>query len=119
MASRTEIVSLYLDAQKTRDSAKLDEIAKYIADEIVLASPMGNTTGKDKIISRMRDGGGRMGQMTANLQWSTPVETDGKVSVGADLPPGLPLPFPIKGIDLKFSFTADDRISQIDFSPRM
>jgi hypothetical protein len=119
MATRTEIVSLYLDAQKTRDGGKLDEVAQYLADDIVLASPMGSTTGKDKILSRMRDGGGRMGQMTANLQWSAPVEADGKVSAAADLPPGLPLPFPIKGIELKFSFTADDRIAQIDFNPKM
>jgi len=119
MPSRTEIVSLYLDAQKTRDASKLEQIEKYIADSIVLASPMGSTEGKEKIMSRMRDGGGRMAQMTANLVWSTPVEADGKVNVGADLPPGLPLPFPIKGIDLQFSFTADDCITKIDFSPRM
>src|SRR5687768_8630493 len=119
MPSRTEIVSLYLDAQKSRESGKIDEVEKYLADDIVLASPMGNTSGKDKILSRMRGDGGRMAQLTANLTWSTPVEADGKVSVGADLPPGLPLPFPIRGIDLKFSFTADDRIAQIDFSPRM
>jgi len=119
MPSRTEIVSLYLDAQKTRESGKLDEVEKYLADDIVLASPMGSTSGKDKIMSRMRGEGGRMAQMTANLEWSAPVEADGKISVGADMPPGLPLPFPIRGIDLKFTFTADDRIAKIDFSPRM
>jgi hypothetical protein len=119
MPSRTEIVTLYLDAQKTRDSSKVDEIEKYLADDIVLASPMGNTSGKDKILSRMRGDGGRMAQLTANLQWSAPVDTDGKVKVGADMPPGLALPFPIRGIDLEFSFTAEDRIAKIDFSPRM
>jgi hypothetical protein len=119
MPSRTEIVTLYLDAQKTRDGTKVDAIEQYLADDIVLASPMGNTSGKDKILSRMRGDGGRMAQMTANLQWSAPVDTEGKVKVGADMPPGLQLPFPIRGIDLEFSFTADDRIAKIDFSPRM
>ena len=119
MPSRTEIVSLYLDAQKSREPSKIDEIEKYLAHDIVLASPMGSTSGKDKILSRMRGDGGRMAQMTANLAWSAPVESGGTVDVGADMPAGAPLPFPIRGIDLKFSFTADDRISKIDFSPRM
>ena len=120
MPSRTEIVTLYLDAQKTRDEAKLTQLEALLTDDITLASPMGSTSGKEKIIGRMRKGGsGQMAQMTEKLVWSTPAEADGKVSVSADIPAGLPLPFPIKGIDMKFSFTAEDRISKIDFSPRM
>jgi len=120
MPSRTEIVTLYLDAQKSRDEAKLTQLEALLTDDVTLASPMGSTSGKDKIIGRMRKGGsGQMAQMMESLVWSVPSETDGKVSVGAALPPGLPLPFPIRGIDMKFSFTAEDRISKIDFSPRM
>jgi hypothetical protein len=120
MPSRTEIVSLYLDAQKTRDEAKLTQLEQLMTDDVTMASPMGSTNGKDKIVGRMRKGGsGQMAQMMEKLTWGTPTEANGQVSVGADLPPGLPLPFPIKGIDLKFSFSADDRINRIDFSARM
>jgi hypothetical protein len=120
MPSRTEIVSLYLEAQSTRDEAKLNAIEALIADDIVMGSPMGSTQGKEKIMSRMRKGGsGPMAQMQASLVWSTPVEAGGTVTTSAELPPGLPLPMPIKGLDMKFSFTEDNRISKVDFSPRM
>ena len=120
MPSRTEIVSLYLDAQKTRDEAKLVKLEELMTDDITMGSPMGSTSGKEKIMGRMRKGGsGQMAQMMEKLVWSEPTQSGEQVSVGADLPPGLPLPFPIRGIDLKFSFTAEDRISRIDLSPRM
>ena len=120
MPSRTEIVSLYLDAQKTRDEAKLTQLEQLMTDDVTMSSPMGSTSGKDKIVGRMRKGGsGQMAQMMEKLEWGAPAEAGGQVSVGADLPPGLPLPFPIRGIDLKFSFSAEDRISRIDLSPRM
>ena len=120
MPSRTEIVSLYLDAQKTRDEAKLTELEQLMTDDISMVSPMGSTNGKEKIVGRMRKGGsGQMAQMMEKLTWSAPTEAGGQVSVGADMPPGLSLPFPIRGIDLKFSFSDDDRINRIDFSARM
>jgi hypothetical protein len=120
MASRTEIVSLYLDAQSTRDEAKLTQIEALITDDIVMGSPMGSTQGKEKIMSRMRKGGsGPMAQMQASLVWSTPVEANGKVTVSADLPPGLPMPIPIKGLEMQFSFSDDNRISKVDFNPKM
>lgn len=120
MQSRSEIVSLYLDAQKTRDEAKLNAIEALIADDIVMGSPMGSTQGKEKIMSRMRKGGsGPMAQMQASLQWSAPVEADGKVTISADMPSGLPMPIPIKGLEMKFSFTDDNRISKIDVNPKM
>jgi hypothetical protein len=120
MASRTEIVSLYLDAQSTRDEAKLNAIEALIADDIVMGSPMGSTQGKEKIMSRMRKGGsGPMAQMQSSMVWSAPVESDGKVTVSADMPPGLPMPIPIKGLEMKFSFTDDNRISKVDFTPKM
>ncbi len=120
MPSRTEIVTLYLEAQRSREDAKLDAIDALIADDIVMASPMGNTQGKEKIMSRMRKGGsGPMAQMQSSLVWSTPVEADGMVTTSADLPAGLPLPVPIKGLEMKFSFTEDNRICKVDFTPRM
>jgi len=120
MASRTEIVSLYLEAQSTRDEAKLNAIEALLADDIVMGSPMGSSSGKEKIMSRMRKGGsGPMAQMQSSLVWSTTVEADGKVTVSADLPPGLPLPIPIKGLEMKFSFTDDNHIKQVDFTPKM
>jgi hypothetical protein len=119
MPTRSEIVALYLDAQKSRDEGKIKQLEGHIADNIVLASPMGSTEGKEKILSRMRGDGGRMAQLTGQLNFSAPVESDGKVTVSADMPPGLPMPFPIQGIDLKFSFTEANLISKIDFSPRM
>jgi hypothetical protein len=120
MPNRTEIVTLYLDAQKTRDEAMLTQLEQLMTDDISMVSPMGSTQGREKIVGRMRKGGsGQMAQMMEKLTWGAPTEADGQVSVGADLPPGLPLPFPIRGIDLKFSFSADDRINRIDFSARM
>jgi len=60
-----------------------------------------------------------MAEMPSSLVWSAPAEAEGKVTVSADLPTGLPLPIPIKGLEMKFSFTDDNRIKQVDFTPRM
>lgn len=124
MPSRIEIVSQMVEAMRTRDTEKVKALTDHFADGIVLASPMGNMEGKEAVLGRLArapggGGGGMAAGMMEKVEWGEPEASGDDVKVGADLPPGLPLPFPIKGIDMTFSFDGDDKIARINFSPRM
>jgi hypothetical protein len=120
MSSPIQIVCRFLEAQRSRDEVELDRLAALLADDITLATPMGSTQGKAQLAALMRAGSsGGIGAMLNSLQWGSPTESNGKVCVRAETPASLPLPYPMKGIELKFAFTTGGRISRIELSPHM
>ncbi len=52
MSNRLTIVTDFLAALKARDADKLKGLADHLTDDIVMASPMGSTSGKGKTSSR-------------------------------------------------------------------
>jgi hypothetical protein len=116
MASRTEIVSQLLDAQKNRGEAQLAAIKECMADDIVLTSQMGTVTGKEAVYGVLsQPPQGPAAGLMAMIQWGAPAESGGVVKTSAALPPGLPLPMPIKAITMAVSFTDASLISRIEY----
>jgi hypothetical protein len=111
MASKTDLVRQFTDAQTSRDAAKIDAVAELLADDIVMGGGrMGEISGKAAILDRLKNppqmgggGGGMMGQ----IQWSEPVEEGSTVKLTASTPMG----------SLVRTFTFDgDKIKKIEFA---
>ena len=114
MGKRAEIVTQFTEAQTSRDEEKIAAVAASLADNAVMAGGrMGDVSGKDAIIDRLknppqRPGGGGGGGMMGQISWSDPVEEGATVKVSASTPMG--------SIVRTFSFDDDDRITRIEFA---
>jgi hypothetical protein len=117
VASKTETVQRYLDAQRSRDAAKIDAVAATLADDVTLNSPRGAISGKQAVLERLKNppqgpGGGGGGQMMGQLTFAAPVEDGSAVKVTANIP-AQAAAF-IKGMAFVFNFNDAQLIQKID-----
>jgi hypothetical protein len=111
MASREEIVSAYLEAQKSQNAEKIKQVGEALTAAAVLASPRGNAEGRDAILERLKNPG-QAAMLFSRLSWKTPEPVDGGLKVTADIPAGSPIP--IREFSQVFHFGDDDRLSRIE-----
>lgn len=117
MSTRTDIVARWLEAQRTRDAAVIDALGEKICEDVEMSTPRGSLSGRAAVLERLRNPpAGPAAGMMGQLSFGDPVESGAGVTVVAQLPPGLPLP--IKALEIAFSFSDDDRVSQVRISPQ-
>jgi hypothetical protein len=111
MASREEIVSAYLEAQKSQDAEKIKLVGEALSAAAVLASPRGNVEGRDGILERLKSPG-QAAILFSRVSWKAPEAVADGLKVTADIPAGSPIP--IREFSQIFTFGADDRLSRIE-----
>lgn len=124
MASRTEIAKEFLDAQSSRDAAKIDAVAVHIAEDASMAGGRmgGEVTGRPAVVDRLKNppqrgggggggfGGGGGGGGGFQITWDEPVEEGATVKVKGTPPPN-PM---VSSITTVFTFNAEDKITRIE-----
>jgi hypothetical protein len=111
VASREEIVTAYLEAQKSQNAEKIKQVGEALAAAAVLASPRGNVEGRDAILERLKNPG-QAAMLFSRVSWKAPEAVDGGLKVTADIPAGSPIP--IREFSQVFKFGADDQLSRIE-----
>ena len=135
MSTRTDIVAKLRQAQQTRSDEDIKIAGDFLTDDATMVLPRGRTVeGKAALLEAIKNpgagmgggggfgggglgGGGGAGGMMGRLQWSEPSESGDTVTTGATLPPGLPVP--IKGIELAYSFTGEDKVNKVELKINM
>lgn len=115
MATRTDVAKQYVEAQRSRDAGKIDELAALIADDVSMVTPRGNVDGKAALIDRLKNppqgmGGGGGGGMMGQVTMGDPVEEGGTVKIEMNIPPN-PM---IQGMAYVFSFNEKDQINKVE-----
>ena len=111
MASREEVVSAYLEAQKSQNAERIKQVGEALAAAAVLASQRGNVEGRDAILERLKNPG-QAAMLFSRVSWKAPEAVERGLKVTAELPPGMPIP--IREFSQVFTFGDDDRLSRIE-----
>ena len=111
MPSRTEIAQWFIDAQRTRHAAAIDQLVAHLSDDAVYVNPRVTITGKDEIIAQLKNPPpGPAAAMTQMVTWNDPVEEGDTVRVTAVVPPN-PM---VTGLIMNFEFGDGDTVRRIE-----
>lgn len=110
--SRTQLAQRYLEAEMAQDA---DALEALLAPDAVHSSMRGETAGATAIAGRLRNPQGPGAGMMGRMQWSAPVEHEGKVKVeGKPTMPNAPFP----GLTMTLTFGETNKITRIEMGRR-
>lgn len=111
MASRTEIAQRFIEAQRTRDASAIEQLAAYLADDVIYVNPRLTVQGKTEIVEQLKHPPeGPAAAMAGMITWNDPIEEGDTVRISAVLPPN-PM---VTGLIMNFEFGDGETVRRIE-----